>query len=421
MNTASTNTIESGSAGLVATVARAGSLLSRILTDQPEVKPAVRAASNAELRLEVLRDREGMERLASHWDHLLSKSAVRTPFMSWDWAEIWWKHFESDYKAIFGVAWSEDGRLVALVPFIVGPGQTSTRKHLRELAYFGGLGEVVSEGLDCIALPGHEALLSRLMCLVFESIRGEWDTAFFGFADQSSPYFRTLHQALQKYGIGDELTNRQASPIIHLGDKAWDSYLMERSGNFRKKFRRISAAATADFQMTFREPAGEDDVNQFVDELLDLHGGRWTEEQSLFLRPRARSFHHELAKRWVTNRRVVLLVMDFLGEPVAANYAFVEGDKMWDYQGGWKLEHVELSPAKLLNAENIRRAIAHGIKEIDMLPGDLEYKSKWTGEVREVLDLVAFNPQSVRARVFQSIRTVKRVIEKVFPGGATES
>jgi CelD/BcsL family acetyltransferase involved in cellulose biosynthesis len=113
--------------------------------------------------------------------------------------------------------------------------------------------------------------------------------------------------------------------------------------------------------------------------------------------------------------------MDFLGEPVAANYAFVEGDKMWDYQGGWKLEHVELSPAKLLNAENIRRAIAHGIKEIDMLPGDLEYKSKWTGEVREVLDLVAFNPQSVRARVFQSIRTVKRVIEKVFPGGATES
>lgn len=421
MNTASTNTIESGSAGLVATVARAGSLLSRILTDQQEVKPAVRAASNAELRLEVLRDREGMEQLASHWDDLLSKSAVRTPFMNWDWAEIWWKHFESDYKAVFGVAWGEDGRLVALVPFIVGPGQTSTRKHLRELAYFGGLGEVVSEGLDCMALPGHEALLGRLMGLVFESIRGEWDSAYFGFADESSPYFQTLHQALQKYGTGDELTNRQASPIIHLGDKAWDSYLMERSGNFRKKFRRISAAATAEFQMSFREPVGEEDVGHFVEELLALHGGRWTEDQSLFLRPRARAFHHELAKRWINERRVVLLVMDFLGEPVAANYAFAEGGKMWDYQGGWKLEHTELSPAKLLNAENIRRAMANGIKEIDMLPGDLEYKSKWTGVSREVVDLVAINPQSVRARVFQSIRMVKRVIEKVFPGGTTES
>lgn len=421
MNTASTNTIESGSARLAATVARAGTLLSRILADQPAVKPVARAASSAELRLEVLRDREGMERLASYWDDLLNESAVRTPFMSWDWAEIWWKHFESEYRAVFGVAWGEDGRLVALVPFIVGPGQTSTRKHLRELAYFGGLGEVVSEGLDCMALPGHEALLGRLMGLVFESIRGEWDTAYFGFADESSPYFQTLHQALQKYGTGDELTNRQASPIIHLGDKAWDSYLMERSGNFRKKFRRISAAATAEFQMSFREPSGKEDVGHFVDELLALHGGRWTEEQSLFLRPRARAFHHELAKRWITERRVVLLVMDFLGEPVAANYAFAEGGKMWDYQGGWKLEHIELSPAKLLNAENIRRAMAHGIKEIDMLPGDLEYKSKWTGVSREVVDLVAINPQSVRARVFQSIRMVKRVIEKVFPGGTTES
>lgn len=421
MNTASTYTIESGSGRLAATVARAGTLLSRILADQPAVKPVARAASSAELRLEVLRDREGMERLASYWDDLLNESAVRTPFMSWDWAEIWWKHFESEYRAVFGVAWGEDGRLVALVPFIVGPGQTSTRKHLRELAYFGGLGEVVSEGLDCMALPGHEALLGRLMGLVFESIRGEWDSAYFGFADESSPYFQTLHQALQKYGTGDELTNRQASPIIHLGDKAWDSYLMERSGNFRKKFRRISAAATAEFQMSFREPVGEEDVGHFVDELLALHGGRWTEDQSLFLRPRARAFHHDLAKRWINERRVVLLVMDFLGEPVAANYAFAEGGKMWDYQGGWKLEHIELSPAKLLNAENIRRAMAHGIKEIDMLPGDLEYKSKWTGVSREVVDLVAINPQSVRARVFQSIRMVKRVIEKVFPGGTTES
>jgi CelD/BcsL family acetyltransferase involved in cellulose biosynthesis len=421
MNKASSNTIESGSGGLVATIARAGTLLAGIFAGQPEVKPVARASSSADLHLEVLRDREGMERLASHWDDLLNESAVRTPFMSWDWADIWWKHFESEYRAVFGVAWGEGGQLVALVPFIVGPGQTSTRKHLRELAYFGGLGEVVSEGLDCMALPGHEALLGRLMGLVFESIRGEWDSAHFGFADESSPYFQTLHQALQKYGTGDELTNRQASPIIHLGDKAWDSYLMERSGNFRKKFRRISAAATAEFQMSFREPVGEEDVGHFVDELLALHGVRWTEEQSLFLRPRARAFHHELAKRWINERRVVLLVMDFLGEPVAANYAFAEGGKMWDYQGGWKLEHIELSPAKLLNAENIRRAIAHGIKEIDMLPGDLEYKSKWTGVSREVVDLVAINPQSVRARVFQSIRTVKRVIEKVFPGETTES
>lgn len=421
MNSTSTDVLSSHGDGLVATVASAGTLFSEALWGQPKSKGANKLSSISEARLEVLRDREGIERLAPHWDRLLKESAVQTPFMSWDWAEIWWKHFESDYRAVFGVAWSEDGRLVALVPFIIGPGQTSSRRHLRDLAYFAGLGEVVSEGLDSMALPGHEKLLGHLMGLVFESIRGEWDSAYFGFTDPKSPYFPILHHALQKYGSADELTNRQASPIIHLGDKSWESYLMERSGNFRKKFRRISAAGAGEFQMSFREPSNEEDVGRFVEELLELHGGRWTEEQSLFLRARAKAFHHELAKRWITNRRVVLLVMDFRGEPVAANYAFSEGDKMWDYQGGWKLEHIDLSPAKLLNAENIRRAINHEIKEIDMLPGDLEYKSKWTGEFREVFDLVAINPLSVRARVFQSIRTVKRVIEKILPGGTTES
>jgi CelD/BcsL family acetyltransferase involved in cellulose biosynthesis len=371
--------------------------------------------------MEVLRDGAGLSRLAPHWERLLNESAVRTPFMSWDWADIWWKHFESDYRAVFGLAWDEDGRLLALVPFVIGPGQASARSHLRHLSYFAGLGDVVAEGLDCMALPGSEGLVGRLMSLIFEEIRGEWDTAHFGFSDESSPFFETLHHALQRYGADDELTNRQASPIIHLGEKGWDAYLMERSGNFRKKFRRISAAATADHQMSFREPGGETDVAKMVDELFELHGGRWTEDQSLFLRPRVRAFHHELAKRWIADRRIALLVMDFLGEPVAANYAFAEGGRMWDYQGGWKAEHIELSPAKLLNAENIRRAMALGIREIDMLPGDLEYKSKWTGVFREVVDLHAINPNSVRARVFQSIRTVKRVIENIFPGGTTES
>lgn len=420
MSAVLTSSIGPGAVGSIPGVARAGSLLSRILSEHAEVESSPQAAVVSRVRMEVLRDGEGMRQLAPYWDDLLAGSAVRTPFMSWDWAEIWWKHFESEYRAVFGVAWSEEGRLLALVPFVIGPGQTATRKHLRHLAYFAGLGDVVAEGLDSMALSGNEVLVGRLMSLVFEEIKGEWDTAHFGFADETSPFFRMLHHALQRYGMNEEMTNRQASPMIHLDSKGWDAYLMERSGNFRKKFRRISAAATADHQMSFREPEGEHEVEKVMNELLSLHGGRWTEEQSLFLRPRARAFHHELAKRWIAGRKIALLVMDFSGEPVAANYAFVEGERMWDYQGGWKVEHIDLSPAKLLNAENIRRAMAHGIREIDMLPGDLEYKSKWTGVFREVVDLNVDNPKSVRARVFQSIRQVKRVVEKIFPGGTTE-
>jgi CelD/BcsL family acetyltransferase involved in cellulose biosynthesis len=393
----------------------------KILSDTTPVPTLARSAQSSRLRLEVLRGRDGLKRLEPHWDKLLDQNAVRTPFMRWDWAETWWNQFEADYRAIFGVAWAADGSLVALVPLVIGPGQTLARRRLRLLAFFAGLGEVVAEGLDFMVQPGHEAILERLTDHVFEAIRDEWDMAHFGYADESSPFYQPLAKALQKHGVDVESHNRQESPVIRLAGLGWEDYLMERTANFRKKIRRHSLAARKVHQMVIREPKTAEEVPVYMEHLHRLHRSRWTEGKSLFLRPRARAFHHELARRWMAQQRVVLLVMEFSGEPVAANYAFVEGDRMWDYQGGWDVRHIELSPAKLINAHNVQRAMARGLQEIDMLPGDIEYKSKWTQVFRQVVDLEAINPNSVRARVFQSVRCVKRALSTILPGERVQS
>ena len=372
------------------------------------------------VRMEVLRDGEGLAKLAAHWDGLLDQSVVRTPFMRWDWTELWWQHFESDYHAVFGAAWAADGRLVALVPLAIGPGQTSVRRRLRVLSFFAGLGEVVAEGLDFMVVPGHEETLIRLIDHVLEEIRSEWDLAHFGYADETSPFHKLLSGALAKHGLNAEARNHQESPLIRLDEVSWEDYLMHRTANFRKKFRRNWTAAKRDQQMVIRQLDEAADAPWFVDQLHRLHGLRWTAEESLFLQPRAKNFHKALAVRWAHQGRVVLLVMEFNGQPVAANYAFVEGDQMWDYQGGWDVRYIELSPAKLINAENVRRAIERGIKVIDMLPGDLEYKSKWTQLFRKVVDFEAVNAHSVRARVFQSIRAVKKSLLKLLPGGESQ-
>lgn len=372
------------------------------------------------LRMEVLRDGEGLAKLALHWDRLLDQSVVRTPFMRWDWTELWWKHFETDHLAVFGAAWAEDGTLVALVPFAIGPGQTPVRRRLRVLSFFAGLGEVVAEGLDFMVLPGHEETLARLMDHVFEEISPDWDIAHFGYVDEASPFHPLLVGALQRQGLNVEARNKQESPLIRLEEASWEDYLMNRTANFRKKFRRNWTAAKRDHQMVIRELVEAADAPWFVEQLQRLHGMRWSENKSLFLQPRAKRFHKELATRWAQQGRVVLLVMEFTGEPVAANYAFVEGDQMWDYQGGWDARHMDLSPAKLINGENVRRAIERGIKVIDMLPGDLEYKSKWTQRFRQVADFEAVNSNSVRARVFQSIRSVKNSLSKLLPGGVPQ-
>ena len=374
-------------------------------------------ASVTGLRLEVLRVRaaEDLQVLEPHWDALLAKSAVRTPFMSWDWAELWWKHAVAECEAFLGAAWTDAGELAALVPLVVGPGGTSTRRRIRQLSFFGGLGDVVSEGLDLMVLPGCEAVLPELLNRVFGTMAGEWDIAHFGFLDLKSPFYETLRQALNQHGEQVRLVNAQESPFTQWTDQGWEPYFMRRSPSFRRKYRRLVAESQRTYQVTYRELERPEEAARYLEDLMTLHERRWSSEQSLFLSPTARAFHAALLKRWCVDRRAMLLVLEFDGRPVAANYAFRDGDRLWDYQGGWNPEFIELSPSKLIMAENIRRAMALGVREMDMLPGDVDYKRKWTEEHRMLADLEAVNPRSMRAAVFQAMRAVKRTLNQFLP------
>lgn len=370
------------------------------------------------LRLEIARDDAAFERLLPHWDPLLERSAIRTPFMRRDWIELWWRHFARDHQAWIGAAWSREGELLALAPFAIGPGSAPARRHLRHLSFFGGLGEVVAEGLDLMALPGCETVLDSLLEHTLAAARHDWDTAHFGFLDLASPHLARLRCALERHASEVSLVNEQPSPLIRFDDGGWDSYIMQRSGSFRKKYRNLVADSGKAHRVTVREAHNTAESAALLNVLLRLHGERWTPEQSLFLQPRTRAFHSDLAARWCPVQRAALLVMDFDDRPVAANYAFVDGGKIWDYQGGWSVADIAFSPGKLIMAENIRWAMRQGLREYDLLPGDVEYKKKWAKEHRLVADLEAVNPSSLRARVFHSMRAVKRALTHLLPGAS---
>lgn len=383
----------------------------------PAAAPARRAhgAVSEGLRLEIVRDDEGLRRLLPHWDDLLERNATRTPFMRRDWMELWWRQFADDHQPLIGAAWTARGELAALAPLVIGPGAATARRHLRHLAFFGGLGEVVAEGLDLMARPGCEPALDTLLDRLLASAKSAWDTAHFSFLDLASPHLDRLRRALERHAAEVCLANEQQSPLIRFGEGGWEDYLMQRSANFRKKFRRLAATAERAHRVSLREARDPAQAAELLGVLMQLHGERWSAEQSLFLQPRTRAFHAELAARWCPAQKAVLLALDFDGRPVAANYAFVEGGKIWDYQGGWSTADIELSPGKLIMAENIRWAMRHGLKEYDLLPGDIEYKRKWAGEHRLVADLEAVNPSSLRARIFHSMRAVKRAISHLLP------
>lgn len=138
------------------------------------------------------------------------------------------------------------------------------------------------------------------------------------------------------------------------------------------------------------------------------------------IQPRTQAFHAELIQRWLGTGRIVLMVMTFDGAPAAANYAFIDHDRLWDYQAGWRSDLADLCPSKLILQANITHAIERGVKEYDFLPGPTPYKISWCPEQREVFDLEGSNPLSMRATIYTSMRTVKRTITRLLPPPSAE-
>jgi len=358
-------------------------------------------------RLEILRGDQGLQCLLPFWDALLLRSAVRTPFLRADWLEIWSAVFGDVHDAWIGAAWDENGALAAVVPFAISPGLEGPRRHLNHLTFFGGLGEVVSEGQDLMALPGMEPVLDLLLDEVLAAVSGAWDLACFPYLDLNSPYLPHLSAALARHGVSCSLVHEQVSPCIRLDKPDWDGCLHQASSRFRRKLRKRRTAAEAAYQVSFRTIECPIEAVDAMDTLMRLHSERWNPCVSQFLRPRSRRFHNELVRRWCPRKLAWMHILQFDGKPVAMDYLFADSDRVWDYQGGWSSAFREFSPSCLLRVLGLQRAIAAGKQDYDLLPGG-EYKNDWTKQGRRVADLEAINPRSLKARAFTTVRAVKR-------------
>ena len=83
------------------------------------------------------------------------------------------------------------------------------------------------------------------------------------------------------------------------------------------------------------------------------------------------------------------------------------------FQQGWDPEFKTLSIGNLAVHWSLETAAGLGLETYDMLSGDCRYKAEWCPELRQTLDLEAYNPESFRAQAFVVLRKLNRAIAKL--------
>lgn len=108
-------------------------------------------------------------------------------------------------------------------------------------------------------------------------------------------------------------------------------------------------------------------------------------------------------------------MLESRGRIIGAVYGFIERGEFFQYQMGWDDTLARISPGRLVVGSCVMQALRLKLRVFDMLPGEYEYKQQWTDSTRWLLDLEAQNPASLRATVFNTLRSARRKFSQSNP------
>jgi CelD/BcsL family acetyltransferase involved in cellulose biosynthesis len=315
---------------------------------------------------------DGIAALRGDWTRLAAASG--NLFASWEWADVWWRHFGDGRTACPLVCRDASGSAVAILPLY-----EAFRRPLRVLRFIGGgagdeLGPVCAPGEPGVAaalrraparLRAQVLLAERLPAAHGPAVGESWAAA-----------------------LGGTLLRRESSPVVDLAGLDWDAYLATRSSNFRSQVRRKERKLAREAGLAFRLASEPERLHDDLDTMFRLHRARWQGTDSGALAGAREDFHREFAPLALDRGWLRLWFAEADGEPVAAYYGFRFGDSDSYYQLGRDPAWDRYSPGLVLLAHAVRDATEAGRREFRFLRGDEDYKGRFaTGDAG--LDTVA--------------------------------
>jgi len=335
----------------------------------------------------------------SVWDDLLTRSSIRSPFMSWAWHRAWAEGAEAgavqSSRAV--VLRSTGAEVEALFPFRI------FRTRVRGLPV-SALGWAISD-LGC---PDHLELPASaeadLDALVAELDQMSWDLIRLDNVAHAAPNIERFAAACARRGWSVRRSPLWRCPYIEL-PASWEAYLASLSLDKRqavrrreRKLRRERNVALVDY--------GPARIEDGWRHLTRLHALRW--EGGGVLRDRAWERLHQWFASWLAERHQLWLTsLDVDGRPVAAWYGFSVGDTIYCYQSGWDPRWRQCGVSMILLGVMIRRAIEQGYRRFDFLRGAEPYKLEWTSTARTCYEVLILRP-GWRATVLRSLDWIAR-------------
>jgi CelD/BcsL family acetyltransferase involved in cellulose biosynthesis len=329
------------------------------------------------LTVEVVRTVSGIEKLRAEYTQLQTTTGNDLPFALQEWHVAWCRHFLREKPSIvdqpiFHVVRTKDGNCVAILPFIL------TRRRVGGLSVASvaplGADPAITEIRASLVQPGYE---DRVAGTVSQRLnqRGDWD--WIQWIGRLDPFDKAIAN----------LRTLQWQPIApcYILDlpATWEEFRAGLKRNIRESLRHCYNSLKRDgHEFTLQVAAEPDPVAQAVERLFVLHTLRagmsgTVVHPNRFAGVGLRRFVVEVCNALAARDVVRMFELQIGGKIVASRIGFVVGGSLYLYYSGFDPEWSKYGVMTTTMAEAIKYAIAHGLKTVNLSPGNDVSKTRW--------------------------------------------
>lgn len=313
-----------------------------------------------DLRCEFVGDEQRLHELEHEWRELWSSLRDATPFQSPDWLLPWWKHYGEGQ--LFSFAFWGGERLVGFAPLYIFTAAAEPRRKL----FLLGTGN--SDYLDVVFHPAFRVECWQALVREIKDRGACWDVCSFQRLRPGSPLLGEIDSGVD---LQQEVNPQVPCVAIDLHDLAHGAVLLRRSQNYARKLQKVSNYSFED--------ATEDSLDEFSEALERLHQERWHAEgyQGALNTARDRSFHREVARRFLRARMLMFHGIRMGGQLIAVIYGYRVCDRIYSYLSGFDPEYAKKSVGAISIGYAVQRSIESGCDAFDFLQGQEPYKYTW--------------------------------------------
>ena len=336
------------------------------------------SADTGELSIFIEKDPASSE-FRSELEELHDRATIRNPYFSPEWLIAWLARQPDEIRPFLLLARTGQGRLDGFWPFVERPGLLGSKGLwpfvYDEANYFDPV--ATPEGAKALVKGMKDQLKGFLFCWVPLMRNSFWQEILEPETQQGK--FLTLARMPRKTAL--------IEPPVDDGN--FEDFLGERLGaKSRKSLRYDQRKLAEQGNIAIEIVDSFEDVRAIMPStcLVEVESWKSKEGAGLYSIRGKRGFFFELLPELAKSGRVRVSVMRLDDQPIAWQIDLIDAGYLGVHHLAFDKAYAKYSPGKQLLISNLRQAWKDG-RMVDFLPGNYDYKEKWSSRVEPVREL----------------------------------